>query len=96
MTNESQNRTIHESDREVETPFQAQYDPGNAESTLSALVCAVATASGRDPLDLPSLHRSVDPDALAMLLSSPSVRNLTFDYAGRTVTVSGQGRVVVS
>lgn len=60
---------------------------------------AVADAKGVDPLDLPPLFDSVDPDALDGLFgdadASASITSLCFEVAGCEVRVRGSGDVVV-
>ena len=60
-----------------------------------AIVEAIAQATGREPTTLPSLHRSVDPDALDTLLTDETRRgdqvHLSFTYAGVLVSVGSDG-----
>ncbi|WP_162224219.1 HalOD1 output domain-containing protein [Halorussus salinus] len=66
-----------------------------------AVVLAVADARDRDPIDLPPLNDTLDPDALdALFAETASGRprtggRVTFEYAGCTVAVFGSGDVVV-
>ena len=46
-----------------------EQERGVAEPISSAIVDAVAAAAGVDPLELPPLNRSIDPDALDALFA---------------------------
>lgn len=64
---------------------------------------AVAEAKDVDPLDLPSLHDSIDPDAIEAFFGTgengaegnESVSELRFSYAGHEVSVRAGGTVTV-
>lgn len=63
-----------------------------------AVTSAVADASDRDVLELPSLNDAIDPDALNALFASPAnapVDRVSFRYAGYDVVVRGCGDVHV-
>lgn len=66
------------------------------------VVQAVATATGRDPTDLPPLYAAIDPDALDTLVSSLTAgtnrqrAHVTFSYAGSQIIVDGHGEVHVT
>lgn len=52
------------------------------------VVTAVAAATDRDPLDLPPLAETIDPDALDdVFATSASNQRLAFDFAGTRVVV---------
>jgi hypothetical protein len=53
----------------------------------------VAHASNTDPLALPPLERSVDTEALAALVESDGLRDLTFSYHDHVVTIDGDGDI---
>lgn len=60
------------------------------------VVEAVADAAGTDPLALePPLYHAIDLDALERLVASRSTRLIRFEYADHTVTVRGDGTVLV-
>lgn len=63
------------------------------------VVEAIADATGVDPLELPPLYDSVDPDALDSLFShdgaSASITSLCFEIGDCEVVVRGSGEVVV-
>lgn len=67
------------------------------------IVMAVAEAKGVDPLDLPSLHDCIDPDAIEAFFgtdqngaeANESVSELRFSYAGQEVSVRPGGQVTV-
>lgn len=60
-----------------------------------AIVEALAEATGREPTALPSLHHSVDPDALDTLLTGGTRRgeqiHLSFTYDGVLISVGSDG-----
>jgi hypothetical protein len=70
------------------------------------VVGAISEATGRDPLELPPLAETIDPDALDALFSgglqsdgsgSPTTDGqVAFRFAGCEVVVHADGRTVVS
>lgn len=56
----------------------------------------IAKSSDVDPLSLPPLERSVDTDALAALVDSDGLEDITFSYQGHIVTVDGDGHVHIA
>lgn len=71
--------------------------PATAADSLSTRVVeAVADAVGTDPLDLePPLYYAIDLDALERLVGEGSTKLVRFEYVDRTVTVRGDGTVLV-
>lgn len=62
--------------------------PEEDREPVHAILDAVATRAEVDPLDLPPLYHSVDPDALVSLLESSNASvTVAFRYAGYEVTV---------
>lgn len=60
----------------------------------------VAEQRGVDPVELPPLYESIDPDALETLFAPAGTRSrnagrVTFEYAGCRVTVGTDGTVLV-
>jgi len=72
-------------------------DATQDDSPVSAVVSAVATIDGVDPMDLnPTLQRAVDADALASLASHDGTDwRLEFPLGDHEVAVEGDGTVVV-
>jgi len=60
------------------------------------MITAVGEASETDPLTLPPLETAVDTEALAALVESDGLRDLTFSYEGHAVTIDGDGHVRVA
>jgi hypothetical protein len=61
---------------------------GGNERVSEAVLQAVSAVTGRPPLELPPLQRSVDVDALNRLFAAPTtVDSLRFTYAGHEVLV---------
>lgn len=64
------------------------------DTTISErVVRAVATETDTEPLALPQLYESIDPDALDAVIPSMSAGEVRFRYAGYTVTVESRGAV---
>lgn len=74
-----------------------QYDYRDADAPSTAVVEAVALATGRDPLDLPVLEESLDTDALDALVTHSADRTtrVSFTYDGVDVVVDSSGGIVV-
>lgn len=64
-------------------------------SVTEQIVRQVASAMNHDPLELPPLYESVDPDGLERLVDSMADGEVSFTYAGHQVTVSDDGTVDV-
>jgi hypothetical protein len=66
-----------------------------------AVVEAVATAEGVDPIELNPLNDTIDPDALDALFASTgprgdaSVGEVSLHFGGHHVTVRGTGELLV-
>lgn len=65
------------------------------ETACERVTRRVAEEKNVDALDLPPLFDAVDPDALNALIATMGEGEVTFDYAGRTVTVAADGTVRV-
>lgn len=76
----------------------ANWDADTENTPVYAVVSAVAEAEGVDPVDLPALYETIDPEALNdLFLSDPGTAiTVEFRYAGYSVTVRGGGTVEVS
>lgn len=76
---------------------KAKPDQSTAQPLPVVIVERVADRENVDPLDLPPLHDTVDPDALSALFASPGKgpENVTFTYNGYRVTVEGPEQVLV-
>ena len=71
-------------------------DPAT-EGLGASIVCAIAEATERDPLDLDgTLNDSIDSDALAALLRSSDDVTVEFEAFGHRVTASAGGRIEVN
>lgn len=75
-----------------------RYDWKNISPSV-AIVETVSEASDRDPTELPTLHDTVDTDALDALCtgstSDADSITVSFVYANYDVTVLGDGAVIV-
>lgn len=70
------------------------------ESATTTIIEAIADETGREPRDLPTLYRAVDPDALNRLVEGPRTGRdpnvtVTFVMAGCRVEVTDTGEVTV-
>jgi hypothetical protein len=59
------------------------------------VVHAVASATDTDPLELPALYETIDPDALNAIIGSMADGKVVFEYADCTVTVDSLGDIYV-
>jgi hypothetical protein len=87
---------VHEQSGTYLTQFEMQTRP-----VTEAILTAVATATGNDPLELPPLYSVIDPDALEALFDPPAYDGsdqrltVTFEYADCRVTAKAHGTVMV-
>lgn len=92
-------RNAVEYDRATES-YRASFD-SSTDSVCMAVLSTVATVADVDPIDLPSLHSVVDPDALETMMEpavdAPSRGDVrvSFTLDGHDVTVHGCGVVTV-
>lgn len=72
-------------------------DPTHYVPILYTVLEEVAASKGVEPVDLPSILDSIDPDGLEDVVKSFPVTggSIQFTYAGCTVRVSGNGYVAV-
>lgn len=62
-------------------------------SVTEQVVQQVASAMNHDPLELPPLYESIDPDGLEQLVDTMADGEVSFTYVGHQVTVSNDGTV---
>lgn len=60
------------------------------------VVQSVASHTDTDPMELPPLNESIDPDVLNGFLSDGSQASIRFEYAGCDIIVRGDGSVDVT
>ena len=66
------------------------------EPIFLAVVERIAEREGVDPLDLPPLHSSIDPDALAAVVDGRITEaKITFTYCGYEVTVDADRTITL-
>lgn len=68
----------------------------SSRSLAERVVREVAAHTDSDPLELPPLYGSIDPDALNAGIYASSESELSFHYAERVVTAKGDGTVDIS
>lgn len=73
--------------------------PSQQTSPSEAVIYRVAEQQDVDPVELPPLYESIDPDALDSLVQSSAASDsqleVEFTYAGHDVTVTGSGTVLL-
>ncbi len=62
-------------------------------SASERVVRAVANHADADPLELPRLYDTVDPEALDAVVDALSDGEVSFRYAGYAITVESSGTV---
>lgn len=69
----------------------------DVDAFVHEVVALVSNTTGEDPLELPSLAESIDPEAVQQVLQSGAARStqVSFRYAGCDVVVTGDGELVV-
>lgn len=72
----------------------------NGKRPSTAVVEAVADATGREPLDMEPLHHFVESDALDSLITSAATRGfddveISFRYEEVSITISSDGYISV-
>lgn len=85
---------------EGELRYITQYDTAQHRPITEAVIDALATVTGRDPLDLPPLYEAVDPDALELIVREPNAAPtrscfIGFQLAEWGVIVTGSGEIQV-
>lgn len=60
---------------------------------VEQVLADVAQVSDTDALELPPLYDAVDPEALETLVATLGDGDVSFDYAGYSVTVDSSGSV---
>ena len=104
LTDEKTTQTSTADDTQAATTtadeYQHYHDCQDEQRLSTSVVRAVATAIDTDPLSLDEqLYDAVDPDALDRLLGGgPNIGSacrLSFEFAGCSVTIHGDGQIVV-
>jgi hypothetical protein len=80
-----------------ETSHQTRFDRSDSDGVWTAIVRATAGLADASPVELEPLYETIDTDALeAFVRSADESARLEFVYEGFSVTVSGDGTVLVS
>ncbi|MFA9427421.1 HalOD1 output domain-containing protein [Natronorubrum sp. A-ect3] len=76
--------------------FHARFD-GDPKTLVVTIVEAVGTVTNCDPVSMPPLFETINPEALTNLLISTRETDIevTFEYEGCHVTASSHGSIVV-
>lgn len=67
--------------------------PNESNSPSEQLIHIVAEQTNTDPLELPALYDTIDPDALDTLLTTLKSGHIEFNYAGQPVRLESDGTV---
>lgn len=70
--------------------------PSDSRSPSERVVRSVSIHADTDPLELPPLSHTVDPDALDVIIDSLEYGTVEFQYAGYPVTIDSDGTVSVT
>lgn len=78
-----------------------QFDPESFDEPSTAIVRRIATATDRDPTDMPPLYDYVDVEALDTLITTSTTRTdnpvrLSFSYDGIEVTVDSHDGITLT
>lgn len=76
----------------------AEWGRDDENTPVYMVVSAVAEVEGTDPVELPPLYDAINPEALNALFTSrakSTVERITFQYAGYSIVVRGDGEVRV-
>lgn len=65
-------------------------------SITETIIQEVALVTNTDPLALPPLYQTIDPEALEAAIDKLSEGRVSFDYLGHQVTVESDGTVQVA
>lgn len=69
--------------------------PRGRETAAEAVIQTVAETTDTDPLELPPLYETIDPDALDALIEDMQAGSISFTYTGREITVHSDGTVTI-
>lgn len=81
------------------TECLVEYDVTEGEAITGAVVDAVAAVAEADPIELPPLYESIDPDALETLFDRQregTALEISFSYTGYEIVVEEGDRITVS
>jgi len=66
-------------------------------NVMSEVIEAVADSKGVDPMELPPLNESIDPDALEALWDRDAANGVViFEYADTRIRVFSEGAIMIS
>jgi hypothetical protein len=92
--------TDYQSGRDERRSDERRYEWSDGTALSIAVIEAVASVTGRDPLDIEPLNRHVDPDALDALFERPDVSRtprgtISFSIENHLVVVHSAGEILV-
>lgn len=66
------------------------------ETATVQVIQTVAETTSTDPLELPPLYDTIDPDALDSLVEDMTTGTISFNYTGLDITVHSDGTVIIN
>ena len=69
--------------------------PKGRETATEAVIQTVAETTDTDPLELPPLYETIDPDALDALIADMQAGTISFTYTDCEITVHSDGTVTI-
>lgn len=75
-----------------------EWERDTENTPVYTVISTVADIENTDPVEQPPLYEAIDPEALNDLLtarSEPGINQVSFQYAGYTIVVRGDGEVQV-
>lgn len=98
MSEESTSDMRMESSNRGDVSFTSTWD--GQEPPSSIIVNELSDTIGVDPMEMPPLYHSVDPDALDTLLTTAASNDdhavtVSFEHEGHSVTISSDGSLAI-
>jgi predicted DNA-binding ArsR family transcriptional regulator len=69
---------------------------GAERSVSERVIRKVADVTNRDPVELPPLYHSIDPDAVNKLVDSLSSGTIHFTYANQEIEITSRGEIALT
>ena len=69
--------------------------PKGRETATEAVIQTVAETTNTDPLELPPLYETIDPDALDALIADMQAGTISFTYTDCEITVHSDSTVTI-
>lgn len=79
----------------METLSQQIYS-SQSDVRLTKILDVVASAEQCETHELPPLYDAIDPDMLMLILESPGLEEISFQYLDYDISITGEGRVTLT